>query len=102
MEKMGDHFLTTNSGWFDKGSFRGCHIKEKYKKLYGNRNGPFPLRSETVESFHVTTSRQLNSRIVVPTAGNVSKFKPRLPKPVVENPKPVLVSGPKRPRVLDS
>ena len=60
------------------------------------------LGSETAESFHVTISRELNSRIVVPTAGNVKKFKPRLPKPVVENPTPVLVSAPKRPMVLDS
>ena len=61
-----------------------------------------PLGSEIVESFHVTTSRQLNSKIVVPTAGNISKFRARIPKPVVENPKPVIVPGPKRPRVLDS
>ena len=37
----GDHFLVTDSGWFDKGSFRGCHVKDKYKKLFGNKNGPF-------------------------------------------------------------
>lgn len=41
LEKIGDHFLATDSGWFDKRSFRGCHLKDKYKKLFGNKNGPF-------------------------------------------------------------
>ena len=41
LEKIGDHFLATNSGWFDKKAFRGCHLKEKYKNLFGNKSGPF-------------------------------------------------------------
>ena len=61
-----------------------------------------PLGSEFVESFHVTTSRQLNSRIVVPTAGNVSKVRARAQKPIVVNPKPLAAPGPERLRVLDS
>ena len=78
------------------------------------------LGSEIVESFHVTTSRQLNSRIVVPTAGNVSKVRARASrtvvptagnvsevrardqKPIVLNPKPLAAPGPERLRVLDS
>ena len=60
------------------------------------------LGSETAESFHVTISRQLNSRIVVPTAGNVSKFRPKLQKPVVKTPEPLTVPSPKRPRALDA
>ena len=61
-----------------------------------------PLGSEVVESFHVTISRQLNSRIVVPTAGNVSKVRARVQKPIVVNPKPSSAPGPERLRVLDS
>ena len=41
LEKIGDHFLVTKSGWFDKRAFRGCHLAEKYKPLFGNKNGPF-------------------------------------------------------------
>ena len=77
-----------------------------------------PLGSETAESFHVTTSRQLNSRIVVPTtsnvskarrrasrivvptAGNVSEVRARVQKLAVPNPEPT--PGPVSPRVLDS
>ena len=79
-----------------------------------------PLGSEIVESFHVTTSRQLNSRIVVPTTGNVSKARSRASRIVVPtagnvsevrarvqklvalNPEPLATPGPDRPRVLDS
>ena len=78
-----------------------------------------PLGSEIVESFHVTTSRQLNSRIVVPTAGKVSKARPRASRIVVPtagnvsevrarvqklvalNHEPLATPGPDRPRVLD-
>lgn len=42
LEKIGDHFLTTGSGWFDKGAFRGRKLNDKYAKLMGNKNGPFP------------------------------------------------------------
>ena len=58
-----------------------------------------PLGSEIVESFHVTTSRQLNCRIVVPTAGNVGTVRARAQKPIVVNPKPLAAPGPERLRV---
>ena len=41
IEQVGDHFLATRNGWFNKNSFRDFVLKPKYQKLLGNKNGPF-------------------------------------------------------------
>ena len=41
IEDIVDHFLTTRKGWFCLESFCGFVLAKKYKKLLGNKNGPF-------------------------------------------------------------
>lgn len=41
IEKIGDHFLATGAGWFDYEALRYVKLDDKYKKLRGNKNGPF-------------------------------------------------------------
>ena len=41
IEKVGDSFLATGNGWFNKHSFHDFPLKKKYQKLLGNENGPF-------------------------------------------------------------
>ena len=41
LEKIGDDLLISGKGWFCKHSLRGIEVAPKYKKLLGNRNGPF-------------------------------------------------------------
>ena len=40
VESVGDYFLRTGKGWFNKNSFCNFTLKPKYTKLLGDRDGP--------------------------------------------------------------
>ena len=41
IEEIGNHFLNTRKGWFCPETFHGFELIDRYKKLLGNKNGPF-------------------------------------------------------------
>ena len=58
--------------------------------------------SDTAEDFHVTISRELNSKIVVPTPTKANIFRPRLPNPANVISRAVVPLAPKRSLVENS